>query len=347
MTAMNACLLEEWGGSLSTESVPEPEPGPGEVRVDVRACGVTRTIENAIGGGLDDDPDLTPRIPGHEFAGVVDAVGDGVSGVQPGDRVLSYFYLTCGDCDACRRGDTNQCTDFGGWYGVNCDGAYAERAVLPASNVLALPDGASFLEGAIATDGLATPLHVCRRTDVSDADTVLVIGAAGRIGIHLSQLAALRGARVLAADVDDDRLEHVDAATNDAVEPIDARGGDFADRLREATDGDGPTVVVDTVGNIETLEDAWNALAMGGQIVTLTTHHERSFAPPLKEFVVREASIVGSRYATKEDVVRAARLLADGRIDPVVTERVGLEDVPDVHERIRNGESYGMVVLEP
>ncbi len=156
------------------------------------ACGVTRTIENAIRGGLADDPDLTPRIPGHEFAGVVDAVGDGVDGVSPGDRVLAYFYLTCGNCDACRRGDTNQCTNFGGWYGVNCDGAYADQAVIPASNALPLPDGASFREGAIATDGLATPLHVCRRTDVSDADTVLVIGAAGRIGIHLSQLAALR-----------------------------------------------------------------------------------------------------------------------------------------------------------
>ncbi|MWV38690.1 alcohol dehydrogenase catalytic domain-containing protein [Natrialba sp. INN-245] len=347
MTMMNACVLEEWNGSLSIESVPEPEPGPGEVRVDVRACGVTRTIENAIRGGLADDPDLTPRIPGHEFAGVVDVVGDGVDDVSPGDRVLAYFYLTCGNCDACRRGDTNQCTDFGGWYGVNCDGAYADQAVIPASNVLPLPDGASFREGAIATDGLATPLHVCRRTDVSDADTVLVIGAAGRIGIHLSQLAALRGARVLAAEIDDDRLEHVDAVTSDAVQPIDARGEDVADRLREATGGDGPTVVVDTVGDTATLEDAWNALAMGGQIVTLTTHHERSFAPPLKEFVVKEASIVGSRHATKEEVVRAARLLADGRIDPIVTDSVGLEDVPDVHERIRNGESHGTVVLEP
>ncbi len=86
---------------------------------------------------------------------------------------------------------------------------------------------------------------------------------------------------------------------------------------------------------------------MGGQIVTLTTHHERSFAPPLKEFVVKEASIVGSRHATKEEVVRAARLLADGRIDPIVTDSVGLEDVPDVHDRIRNGESHGMAVLEP
>ena len=345
---MDACVLEEWGGRLTVETVPEPEPGPTEVRVDVRACGVTRTIENAIQGGLADDPALTPRIPGHEFAGVVDAVGDAVEGVRPGDRVLAYFYLTCGVCDACRRGETNQCTSFGGWYGVNCDGAYAERAVLPASNVLPLPDGASFAAGAIATDGLATPLHVCRRASVTDADTVLVIGAAGRIGIHLSQLAALRGAHVLAADVDDDRLAFVDSVTGDAVEPIDARGDGFADRLREATPyGDGPTVVVDTVGDLETLRAAWEALAMGGRVVSLTTHHERAFAPLLKEFVVKEATLLGSRHATKAEVVRAARLLADGRIESIVTDRVGLADVPAVHERIRSGETSGTIVLEP
>ena len=345
---MRACVLDEWGGSLAVETVPKPEPGSGEVRVDVRACGVTRTIENAIQGGLADDPSLTPRIPGHEFSGVVDAVGDGVREVTPGDRVLAYFYLTCGGCDACRRGEANRCTDFDGWYGVNREGAYAESAVIPAANVLPLPDGATFAAGAVAADGLATPLHVCDRTDVGDAETVLVIGAAGRSGIHLSQLAARRGATVLAADVDDDRLAHVDAHTGDAVVPIDARDDDFPDRLADAAPhAEGPTVVVDAVGDLSTLRDAWNALAMGGRVVSLTTHHDRSFAPPLREFVEKEASVLGSRYATRDEVVRAARLLADGRIDPIVTERVGLEEVPAVHERIRTGESAGMVVLEP
>lgn len=346
--SMKACVLEEWGGSLSVETVPEPEPGPGEVRIDVRACGVTRTIENAIQGGLSDDSDLTPRIPGHEFAGIVDAVGDGVDGVSPGDRVLAYFYLSCGDCHACRRGETNQCLDVAGWYGVNCDGAYAEKAIAPVTNVLPLPDGASFAAGAIAADGLATPLHICRRTGIDDTDAVVVIGSAGRVGIHLSQLAARRGSQVLAADIDDDRLEHVDDVTGSAVTPIDARGDGFADRLREAAPTErGPTVVVDTVGDIATLEAAWDALGMGGQIVTLTTHHERSFAPLLKEFVVKEATLLGSRYATKDEVVRAGELFAAGRIDPIVSERIDLEEVPAAHERIRNGESHGMVVLEP
>jgi propanol-preferring alcohol dehydrogenase len=308
---------------------------------------VTRTVENAVRGGLADDPDLVPRIPGHEFAGVVDAVGAGVS-LAPGDCVLAYFYLVCGACDHCRRGAANRCTNFDGWYGVNRDGAYAEYAVVPAANALPLPDGTGFAAGAVAADGLATPLHVCERTGVDDTDTVLVVGAAGRIGVHLSQLAALRGAHVVAADVAPDRLTHVDRVTPDTVVPVDATAADFVDRVREATPyGDGPTVVVDTVGDTATLHEAFEAMAMGGQVVSLTTHHDRVFDRPMREYVVKEASFLGSRYATKDEVVRAARLFADDRLQPVVRGRVGLDEVPAVHRAIRANETFGTTVLDP
>ncbi|WP_256298439.1 alcohol dehydrogenase catalytic domain-containing protein [Haloarchaeobius salinus] len=347
MSTIHAAILDEWGGELTVREVDRPEPGPGEARVEVRACGVTRTIENAIQGGLSDDPDLTPRIPGHEFAGVVDAVGEGVDPDRVGERVLAYFYLTCGECDACRRGDTAQCTDFGGWFGVNSDGAYAESTVLPAENALPLPDAASFAEGAVAADGVATPIHVCERADVTDADTVLVVGAAGRIGYHLAQVAGLRGAQVLAADVTDERLAHAETA-GEHVTAVDARRDDLSAALTDATPhGDGPTVVVDTVGDRDTLHDAWDALAMGGRVVSLTTHHDRVFDVPMKEYVVKEASFIGSRYATRDEVVRAARLVADGRVDADVGESLSLDEVPDYHRRLRTGETSGMGVLEP
>jgi len=356
---MRAVVLDEWGGDLSVEAVPVPDPGPGEVRVDVRACGVTRTIENAIQGGLSDDPALTPRIPGHEFAGVVESVGAGVTDLEPGDRVVAYFYLSCWHCDACRRGDTSRCLDFGGWYGVSCQGAYAERAVLPAGNALPLPDGATFRDGAVAADGLATPLHVLERAKVGDDDVVAILGAAGRVGVHLAQAARLRGARVIAVDVEDERLDHVAEVAGEDVVAVNARASGDTDggpgdpeglayRLRaNAPHREGPTVVVDTVGDLPTLEAAWESLAMGGRVVTLTTHHDRSLAPLLKEFVVRETSLLGSRYATRDEVVRAARMLADGRVEAVTTDTVGLEGVADVHRRIREGETHGMTVLEP
>lgn len=345
---MKAIVLSEWGGDLTVESVPKPDPAPGEVRIEVRACGVTRTIENAIQGGLDDDPDLLPRIPGHECAGVVDAVGDGVTSLSVGDRVLAYFYLTCGECDACRRGETNQCLNFGGWYGVNHEGAYAEYATLPAANALPMPDSLSFEGATVATDGLATPLRICERAGVTDDDVVLVIGAAGRIGIHLAQLAERRGARVLAADIHEKRLDHVERVTGPATTTINVSEGAVVEQLQASSPyRDGPTVAVDTVGNLDMLEAAWDALAMGGRIVSLTTHHERRFAPLLKEFVVNEAELVGVRHASKTQVVRAARLIADGRVDPVVRRTVDLADVPEVHEQLRQGETFGMAVVTP
>jgi propanol-preferring alcohol dehydrogenase len=175
-----------------------------------------------------------------------------------------------------------------------------------------------------------------------------VIGAAGRVGVHLSQLASLRGARVVAADVDSDRLAHVDRRTPEAVVPVDASAEEFAARVREATPhDDGPTVVVDTVGDTDTLDDAWEAMAMGGRVVSLTTHHDRVFGRPMREYVVRETSFVGSRYATKDQVVRAARLLADGRITPVIRRRIDLGEVPAVHRELRRDETFGTTVVEP
>lgn len=345
---MRAVILDEWGGDLTVDTVSKPEPAAGEVRIAVRACGVTRTIENAIQGGLDDDPDLVPRIPGHECAGVVDAVGEGVTSHSVGDRVFAYFYLTCGECDACRRGETNQCLNFGGWYGVNCDGAYAAYAALPASNALPMPASLSFEGAAVATDGLATPLRICERAGVGDEDVVLVIGAAGRIGVHLAQLAEGRGAHVLAADVHEERLDHVESVTGSATTTVNVSEGDVVEQLQEHSPySDGPTVAVDTVGNLDMLEATWDALAMGGQIVSLTTHHERRFAPLLKEFVVKEAELVGVRHTTKAQAVRAARLIADGRIAPVVRHTVDLAEVPDVHEQLRQGETFGMTVVTP
>jgi len=122
----------------------------------------------------------------------------------------------------------------------------------------------------------------------------------------------------------------------------------LAAALGEATDrGDGPTVVVDTVGDLDTLRAAWDALAMGGRVVSLTTHHDRVFDAPMREYVVKEAAFLGSRYATKDEVVRAARMLADGRVHADVTARLSLDEVPAYHRRLREGDVHGMGVLVP
>src|SRR2546425_5114593 len=141
-------------------------------------------------------PETLPRIPGHEITGVVAEVGPGVTAVRPGDRVMAFFYLTCGRCEFCRAGRDSLCRDHQGNVGVHRDGGYAEFVALPEANVLPLPEGVPFVEGTAIPDAIATPYHVCAsRARVHPGDRALVVGAGGGVGIHMLQMARPFGAR--------------------------------------------------------------------------------------------------------------------------------------------------------
>jgi D-arabinose 1-dehydrogenase-like Zn-dependent alcohol dehydrogenase len=346
MEEMKAVVLGEEGNSLSVTRVAVPEPGPGEVRVAVRACGVSRTVENGIQGSLSGSGAQIPRIPGQEFAGVVDAVGEGVSSTACGDRVVGYVYVTCGECVHCRAGNTSRCPDRNGKVGVTSDGGYAEYITVPASNALPLPEQTGAVGAVVAADAVATPLHACRRADVGTDDTVLVIGAAGRIGIHAVKLARLHGANVVGAEKSDSRQAYVRKVTG--IETVDTTDPEFASSVRSIVhDRDGPTVVMDTTGHHPTLRAAWDVMDMGGRFVSFTTAHEYALDVALSEFITTEASLLGTRYADKAEVVSATRLVGDGRIESAHRGTVSLEEVPSIHRRIRADETHGLTIVEP
>jgi propanol-preferring alcohol dehydrogenase len=346
MDEMKAVVLGEQGNDLSVARVDVPEPGPGEVRVAVQACGISRTVEYGIQGSLSGSGAKVPRIPGQEFAGVVDAVGDGVGSTRCGDRVVGYVYVTCGDCVHCRAGDTSRCSNRDGKVGVTTDGGYAEYVTLPAENALPLPEQTGAVEAVVAADAVATPLHACRRADVGTDDTVLVLGAAGRVGIHAVELARLHGATVVGAEKSERRRAYVRDVTG--VESVDTTAPDFAASVRSRVHGrDGPTVVMDTTGHHPTLRAAWDVMDMGGRFVSFTTAHEYALDVALREFIATEASLLGTRYADKSEVVSATRLVGDGRVEPVHRGTVSLEEVPSVHRRIRADETHGLTVVEP
>lgn len=138
---MFAQVLHEWGGEVVYEQVQTPAPGPGEALVQVEACGVGLTVLNYMRGDLGSRPEDLPRIPGHEVVGKVVEVGAGVGELRVGDRVMAYFYLTCGRCDFCRLAHEPLCRNFQGYVGVTRDGGYAEYMALPAANLLPVPDG--------------------------------------------------------------------------------------------------------------------------------------------------------------------------------------------------------------
>lgn len=338
---MEAVVLERPGTEgLAVRRRPVPDPGVGEVRVRVRACGIGRTVLNKV---RQLPPDQLPRIPGHEVAGDVDAVGEGVREVAPGDRVLLYYYVTCGRCRYCWEGREPLCDRAGGGgfmrVGENLDGGFAEYLVVPARNVLPLPDRLDYVAATTAPDAIATPLHVCERAGLKPGERVAVVGAAGGVGIHLLQVARWYGAEVVAVDLPGklDGLERYGATSL-----VDGTAADWHAPLEGSID-----VAVDLVGTPDTLQGSFASLARGGRLALLTVEPSVSFPVAPFQMVAGERSVFGSKYASHAEVERAAQLLVTGAVQPVVSESVGLHETPGVLQAIEKDAFFarGALVL--
>ena len=197
---MKAALLRQFGEGLTIADVPVPQPGSSEALVKVRACGIDGTDLKLL-DGFGYSPDL-PFIMGHEIAGEVAAVGADVSDFAPGDRVAVYNFITCGACFYCRTFRDQLCLNMNGIIGVlDAPGGYAEYVCLPAQQLIRLPAGVSYADGATCCDAGMTALHAIDRADVRIGDTVLVIGIGG-VGSIVTQLLAASGVDVIAVDID-------------------------------------------------------------------------------------------------------------------------------------------------
>lgn len=313
-------------------------PQPGEVLIRVEACGIGLTVLNCIRGDLASDAAHLPRVPGHEIVGRVEACGPGVSSPSVGQRVMAYFYLVCGACEACRSGHESRCQNLAGWVGVHRDGGYAPFTVLPARNAVPLPESVPAAEATAIPDAIATPLHVCRtRARIQAGDRVAVIGAGGGVGIHMIEMAALFGGRVAGLEAGDTKFDAIRrmggtpilSASFDAIDLTSAWGADQAD------------VVIDLLGSRASLAWGMGALALGGRLVVLTTFRDVDVAMSPRDLVLRETTTLGSRYASRAELVEAADLVASGKIHPVVSQVVPPERIEDVHRALREGRLVG------
>lgn len=339
MREVEGYRLERWGTAPVWKSFPIEEPGPDEVLVEVEACGVGATVLNCMSGQLADAPELLPLTPGHEVVGRIAEVGEGVTSHAAGDRVMAYFYLSCFRCRACLAGRESRCERMAGWYGVHRDGGYAPLSVLPAGNAVPLMHDIPASQATVVPDAVATPVHVCRsQLRLGPGDRVAVIGAGGGVGVHMLQVAAACGARVAGLERTEDKLALVEEL---GALPVDSR--DFRTEL-EALDGEADAVI-DLVGTRDSLSWGLAHLSRGGRLCVLTTFPEVSFQVHPRALVFKESVIIGSRYASRAELIEAARMVADGAVKPVVGAAVPPDDVAWLHRELRTGTLRGRGAL--
>ncbi|MDX1657772.1 MAG: zinc-binding dehydrogenase [Nitriliruptorales bacterium] len=321
---------------IRIEEVPVPEPGQGQVLVQIRACGVCASDLHVVDRTTPHGPEL-PQILGHEPAGVVAAVGRGVEGWLPGDRVAFQMVRTCGTCTYCQIGRESLCESIV-IPGVDADGAQAEYAIADQRFLTPLPGGIPFEQAAILTDAVATPYHALKRGGVGDGVVAAIFGLGG-LGMHAVQLAKLSGCTVIGVDVDPVNLER--APEWGADEVVDASDGKPARKIKELTGG-GADRSFEFVGANETVDQAVKCLAPGGRatIVGLTPQPMQLLPEAL--FVSQELELVGSFGSTGSDLNELIDLVEAGRLDLTrsITHTFTIDEFPRALELLESREEH-------
>ncbi|HLI28982.1 MAG TPA: zinc-binding dehydrogenase [Chloroflexota bacterium] len=327
---------------LAVEPVPVPTAGPHDAVVRVLAAGVCHTELQLLAGTL--NLGVSPLTLGHEIAGEVVAVGEAVRAVQPGDRVVVYYYAPCGACRWCRTGAEQLCPDAAPQVGFTADGGFAPYVRVPAASLVPLPASVPVDEAATIGCSVATALHAVRAVaDLRLGETAVVYGV-GAVGFALVQLARLAGARVLAIGRTPAKLALARELGADAT--VNAAEADPVDAVLRWTAGEGADAVFECVAAAETMAAAVRMLRRRGRLV-FVGYGAAPFAVNPLLLVLREARVLGAVGNTRAELVEAVDLVARGQVRPVVSRRYPLSEVNTALAALRAGEIVGRAVLEP
>lgn len=327
--------------------VPDPEPGPEDVVVRVRAVGICGSDVQGYTGKT--GRRIPPIVMGHEAAGVIESVGSGVRGFAPGDRVCFDSTIYCGQCEACLKGAVNRCVRrqvLGvSIPGMKRQGAMADRVVIPSWTPIKMPDALTFEEAAML-EPVSIGLHAVNQADLHPDDTVLIIGA-GTIGLFVLQAARVQGAgKILVSDPNPFRRDLAIQLGADGA--IDPSSGELVRQIHEETNGRGVNVAFEVVGFAPTLHQAIQCAATGGKII-LVGNLTRNVELNIQEIISRELMLRGS-YASSGEYRTAVSLVSSGKIQvkPLISEIQPLSEGQRCFDRLHAaGENLIKIILKP
>ncbi|MFE1427705.1 S-(hydroxymethyl)mycothiol dehydrogenase [Streptomyces fungicidicus] len=336
-----------------------PDPGPGEAVVKIQACGVCHTDLHYKQGGIGDE---FPYLLGHEAAGIVESVGEGVSEVGVGDFVVLNWRAVCGQCRACRRGRPQYCfdthnarqkmtledgTELSPALGI---GAFAEKTLVAAGQCTKVAPGVSPAVAGLLGCGVMAGIGAAINTgQVGRGDSVAVIGCGGVGGAAITGSRLAGAARIIAVDIDDNKLQTARALG--ATHTVNSRKQDAVEAIRELTGGNGADVVVEAVGRPETYEQAFYARDLAGTVVLVgVPTPDMRVELPLLDVFGRGGALKSSWYGDclpSRDFPMLIDLHQQGRLDlgAFVTETVGLGDVEKAFARMHDGDVLRSVVV--
>jgi|SRR5690242_3797281 len=309
-------------GNFEYETLQKPQLKPAYAIIKIKRIGICGTDLHAFEGT---QPYFSyPRILGHELSGeLVDF--DNAPGFEKGEIVTFIPYFNCGHCIACRMGKPNCCSSIQ-VCGVHCDGGMVEYLMVPSRSLLH-GEGLSLDELALV-EPLAIGAHGVRRAQIVDGENVLVIGA-GPIGLGTMEMARIAGANVIAMDINEQRLQFCKEKLGVSF-ALNAMSKDIVQQLAEITNGDMPTVVIDATGNLKAINTGFQYVSHGGKYILIGLQKgEICFSHP--EFHKREATLMSSRNATKEDFQKVMSAMKNKLIDPsnYITHRTIFTDVKE------------------
>ncbi len=347
-------------GKFELRDVPDPHPGPGEAVVQVQACGLNHLDLWLEEAGLP-IPVKLPRTPGGEISGTILELGPpGIAGVPPvsnpsqrdadrptwkiGDRVAIQSNLFCGECEFCQRGEDSMCLR-GEILGVQHDGGFAEKVLVPIRSLVRLPEGVDFDTSAALTLAGSTAMHMLtHRTQVNPGDWVLAIGGASGVGSAAIQIAKQLGARVISTGSSEAKRKLAHSLGADFV--IDSDNPLWSGEVRKITDKRGVDLVVEHVGG-EVLGKCFDCLARGGTIVTCGATAGREVPFNLWPFFVKQQRFIGSYGRNRTDIKKTLEWAAAGKIKPVIDSIFPLNQTAAAFAKLRSRNFLGKILVKP